>query len=396
MVLETVSLPQTTFAAVIGIERYSAGPTWDIDGPASDAVRFLEFLGKCGVPRANVWAFLAPLLINDIDLRKRAAPLARSVDEPTDEKITSFVTRDLPAISSETFFFFWSGHGIITIDGRRLLFTSDAIESDKRNLDLNGLMATLRTDRYPNLERQAFVVDACANYFPSLDLNLPSKTFPQGDGIGKREQFALFAAAVGEYAKSVKAEKAGILTRELMAVLSAKQNAVNPSWPPDLPEAAQELAERFIALRRDGKATQTPTTLWLRDWRGTEQSFKDFKSPVPVGPLSMCTPRRLNSGERTRLRDALTDLRRLGSVEIRDELRSSLRKEIYSGVKQSTVVGDDLMYLLDKCRSFPGGLAEFIHEIEYFERRSGKYLAFEEILQEILPEEMAQQNDDTA
>ena len=68
--------PQTTHAVIVGIERYSAGASWNLDGPVSDAVRFLEYLGTRGVPAANLRAYLAPLAENGTALLERAKPLA--------------------------------------------------------------------------------------------------------------------------------------------------------------------------------------------------------------------------------------------------------------------------------------------------------------------------------
>ena len=42
--------PQRTCALVVGIERYDADRTWDLDGPANDAARFTSWLLSRGVP----------------------------------------------------------------------------------------------------------------------------------------------------------------------------------------------------------------------------------------------------------------------------------------------------------------------------------------------------------
>lgn len=36
--------PENTYALVVGIEKYDAGPDWDLDGPTRDASRFCAWL----------------------------------------------------------------------------------------------------------------------------------------------------------------------------------------------------------------------------------------------------------------------------------------------------------------------------------------------------------------
>ena len=281
----------------IGIEQYSAGRGWDLDGPASDAVKILQYWRDSGVPKENLYAFIAPLETNNT-LNDLAQGLACSVLRPDEQDIESFLTGALAEFSTELLWIHWGGHGIVSSDGGRRLFTSDAESSNSRNLDLSDLMVTLRTDRYSGLCKQVFTIDACSNYVLKPDSALPHRTLAKGDPTAANEQFALLGASVGEYASNLNADKSGLMFRELLTLLKESP------WQPDFSLLAQKIGERFISLRRQGKASQTPSTLWFRDWRGGEQTIADIddkKVPVASSPVRPT----LSASQNAELRDAM-------------------------------------------------------------------------------------------
>ena len=47
--------PQKTYALVVGVEKYAAGSNWDLDGPTSDANKFVEWLRGRQVPVENIF-----------------------------------------------------------------------------------------------------------------------------------------------------------------------------------------------------------------------------------------------------------------------------------------------------------------------------------------------------
>src|SRR6185295_16900928 len=59
-----VTAPERTFALVVGIERYAMKECRDLDGPAPDACRFVDWLRRHEVPAANIRLFLSPLEAN--------------------------------------------------------------------------------------------------------------------------------------------------------------------------------------------------------------------------------------------------------------------------------------------------------------------------------------------
>lgn len=376
-------LPQNTRALVIGIEQYEAGSTWDLDGPASDAVRFLEYLSRRGVPKENIQALLQPLEPNREELENRAKCVAASVETPTRQTFEDIVTRRLPPLQADLFLLFWSGHGFVSTDGTRRLFTADAIDGDRRNVDLSDLMAALRTDRYPGLKRQALFIDTCANYVSVPSVTPPHNSLPRGVDLPGREQFALMAGASGEYAKSLGVEKSGLFSRELMTALP-----LEGPWPPDLPAVGQLLAERFIGLRREGKAKQTPTLYWERDWLGGERLLKDFDdkgSPSRVRPL---LPKQLSAAEMKDLLNACLSVPILKRRDGRDAVLSLASPKLAIHASRNSIDRLDMLGILETARSFAGGLLEFLLATETFDDGTSFMQALMETVHQIVPEEV--------
>ena len=53
--------PSHVYALVVGIEQYQAGPAYDLNGPAKDALGFAQWLLTHEVQPANIQLFLSPL-----------------------------------------------------------------------------------------------------------------------------------------------------------------------------------------------------------------------------------------------------------------------------------------------------------------------------------------------
>src|SRR5690349_12515566 len=109
-------------ALVVGIESYDGGDSWRLDGPASDAVRMLEYISACGVPKEHVKACLAPLPEHTA-LLARAQELASTVAAPTQGELDHCIERWMPSLDSDLLLIFWAGHGVITVDDERRLYT---------------------------------------------------------------------------------------------------------------------------------------------------------------------------------------------------------------------------------------------------------------------------------
>lgn len=356
-------LPENTYAAVVGVERYCAGSDWNLDGPASDAVRFLEYLAGQGVPKANLRAFLEPLEANDVDLRTRAQAVAASVSEPTRNVLEGFLTGELRTFASvDLFVLFWAGHGVISGNPqRRQLFTSDAKSDNMQNIDLNDLMEALQTNHYPNLNRQAFFVDTCANFKNAGGITLPGASLAKGNYLAGREQFALFAGAPGEYAKNLTAEKAGLFSRELMHALEAET-----AWPPDFARVGTVVAERFVQLRREGKSRQTPTDFWQRGWLGSEKRISDFGSTIGATVPQAVQQNTLSSDNESALRTKFYDLpsvrNQIAFVQLLTDMRPEIAGQVPSvfGLTPRTHAHQ----VWKTFRRYPGGLEELYGRLE--------------------------------
>jgi hypothetical protein len=372
--------PAATYAVVVGIEQYAAGPSWNLDGPASDAVWFLEYLRGHDVPRQQVCAYVEPLAANAA-LRTRATELAAEVDTPTQAALDDLVENRLPRLSAGYFVLFWAGHGILTLTDDRRLYTADATTAARRNVDLNGLLAALRSDVYPGLAHQAVIVDSCANYVANPTQNLTHRTYPQGAGMPGKQQFALYAASPGEYAKNLTAEKSGLMSRELRAVLNEPE--AGDGWPPDLVAAAEKLAKRFVALRGEGKTRQTPGTYWYRS--PTREGRFLGETGVTV-PYARVVRRRLTPPEYTALLEAFLALDTMRSREDRDWVVRQLRPEIGTNIERRSADRQDTMRILDKSRYYDG-LAELLHCINAIEAGSPAMLALVARAHELLPDE---------
>lgn len=375
-----------THAFVVGIEQYDAGPNWNLNGPAGDAVRFLDYLRKRGVPKQNLNAYLAPLPAN-AELEQRARSLAATVGQPSQAVIDNLVEKMLPPLKASLLLFFWAGHGLITLDDQRRLYTADATPETKRNLDLNEFMAVLRSDRYPHLLHQAIIVDACANYIPNPAANLAHHTYAAGAGMPDKEQFAIYAASPGEYAKNLTAERSGLLSRELMAIL--EQDSAHASWPPDFTAVAEGLASRFIELREQGKSRQTPATFWFRSPTRSGHFLAKFDVKTGSGPAAR-PQRALGTAEYKALLEGFLKLHSLnGSAAARDYIVRRLRPDIATTINRGTNARSDVIAIIDRCRSY-NALDELLDCVNLFEADSAAMKALLILVHQLLPEEVMQ------
>jgi hypothetical protein len=260
--------PKKTGAIVIGVENYEAGQSWDLNGPADDACKFATWLCDRQVPPENITLFLSPLAKN------LALPNGLSFQAATEENVNDWIKNTLTQSTYDLLYFYWGGHGVMTTDQDRRLFYADATEKNKENLDLNALLTVLRTDyfRASTLSRQIFIVDTCANYVEKMGWakDLPHSSFSNGKPLDNREQYVLMAAKPGELATNKDAEKTGLFTKELMAQLTEQPNH---EWPPNMDMVLKGLKQRFVELREAGKAEQTPTRSYYRDWNSNEGTF---------------------------------------------------------------------------------------------------------------------------
>ena len=250
--------PEHTYAVVVGIEKYDVGPSWDLDGPARDAVRFIAWLRNKSVPADHILAFLAPLASNQSEIEKACRDLGVEVNAPTMDVIRRTFSETLTnrAIKGDLLFTFWGGHGVVTDTKDRRLFYTDASASDKRNLVYDSVVSAGKSLSYQRFPLQISIVDACANYFEEMRMAIgitgdviPSANQP-ARGI---KQCVLFASSAGEVAINNNVKRAGEFSDVLINEL-----AKSVDFPGDFEGLSSTVRNHFARLREEGKSRQTP------------------------------------------------------------------------------------------------------------------------------------------
>ncbi|WP_330329303.1 caspase family protein [Streptomyces sp. NBC_00536] len=202
--------PERTFALIVGIERYATGPSWDLPGPARDALRFRDWLLRSGVPERNILLCLDPLT--------EPAVAHHPGDLGT---LRRLILSELTAAQGEMLWVWWGGHGVLDQDERLRLFSGDATTADKRNLDLQSMRRTLASDILPGSTRQTWIVDACQTFEEQLGFHhsLPAETLPVGQRVQVHQQTVLLAATRGQRAANDPARGTGLFSDSVLDVL---------------------------------------------------------------------------------------------------------------------------------------------------------------------------------
>lgn len=381
-----MSQPAETKALLVGIEKYEAGSNWNLNGPAKDVLRMANWLCKQGVPPENLTIFLSPLDQNKQQIEE--AEILTGYKPATEAEIRDTLSRELQG-QSGSLFFYWGGHGWVTQEGERRLFYADAIDTDLKNLDFNDQLLAFRSDLFAGLPRQLFIVDACANYAGGMRANPPSHKASKGELLSSHEQFVLLAARPGDFAQNIDNEQTGLYTRELMAEL--EQQPIGGAWPPDMEEICARLQRKFVDLRTNGLAEQTPAYLWNRDWIGNERPFG--KIPVAPAPTteamsSITLPKKLMPQELAHLRDMFVQCDSLRDYYKRNQIVDMLRTEILVNINRSPDITTDILNIIRTCRNYQKGLSELLNAISVYESGTSQFQLLKQELARMLPEEI--------
>ncbi|MFE2926683.1 effector-associated domain 2-containing protein [Streptomyces goshikiensis] len=230
----------------MGIERYAAGPSWDLPGPANDALRFRSWLLRSGVPERNVLLCLDPLA-------DRGVP-----HHPADHgTLRELLLSRLPALEGEMLWVWWGGHGVLDRAERLRLLCADAGTADKRNLDLESMRTTLASDLLPGFGRQVWIVDACQTFEEEYGFrtSLPDEGLPTGRRVRGHHQTLLLAATRGQRAANDPGRGTGLFSECVLDVLEG--SPAGQPWPD--PEAVfRDVRERVAALRAGRRTEQVP------------------------------------------------------------------------------------------------------------------------------------------
>ncbi|KIF71240.1 hypothetical protein HY68_25840 [Streptomyces sp. AcH 505] len=316
---DTAVAPARVFALVVGIERYAAGDTWTLPGPARDAVRFRAWLRAAGVPEHNILLHLAPAGGYDPGVAYRPADHAA---------LRRALVGELPALRGDALWIWWGGHGVLDQDERIRLYCADATEADRRNLDLESARRALSSDALPGFARQTWVVDACQTFeerhgFP---LSLPAETLPAGERVHAHQQALLLAVTRGQRAANDPVGRTGLFSDVVLGELGAEA-------APDPGPLFARVAARMDALRADGVTEQTPS-VFLRG-PGLDTSLPAPRAQARPGAGSPML----------RLVEALLAYPMMGDRDERQTLVSALDPGIVARLPRHAVPRTDLVNL---------------------------------------------------
>lgn len=240
-----MSTPAKTRALVVGVDHHERHPKWNLLGPVRDAACFVKWLREQGVPSENIDLFLSPTgdsVFSDVlpaDVKHSPASIAA---------IRDYITDGLQKKKEEILIVFWGGHGVIETDGTRRLIGSDAKATDLPNLDLDDLLAYMRSAAFPRrtFSRQFWVVDACADYatYDSQRLAFASGTLPTRQPGPIKHQSIYLACCRGQRAANLTRDQTGLFSQEFRQLLPAQPNP----WPFDAEALWQQLDQKFRAL----------------------------------------------------------------------------------------------------------------------------------------------------
>jgi hypothetical protein len=355
--------PRQAHALVVGIEKYRAGRDWDLQGPAEDAQRVVQWLLERDVPAEQILLFVSPLETG----RGRSGPAGMRVYPATRDPIHSALTTELPRRRGGLLFLYWGGHGFMSSDGSRRLYFADATIENKLNLDFNLLLLFLRSASFPGLPRQLAIVDACQNYVDEATLlrTIPHETFPKGRPVKDRQQFVLFAAGPGELAKNSTSMNTGLFTS---AVLHELWQTPPRPWPPDMEAVKRRLLDRFVQWREEATTRQTPTAFTFQTWPGDEGTIWG------EGGSSLAEP---TNGATYRVRDlpmpVQMDLVKrfldtgFGDRRARDRQILLLRPALRELSPRDPRDLYDVLGMVQTAGEYPGGLQELVSVVRAFE-----------------------------
>lgn len=325
---------ERTWALVVGVERYDAGPSWELPGPAADAVRFRAWLRRAGVPERNILLFLSPADGRDPGVPYRPA---------RHDELRRALVSEIPAAGAESLWVWWGGHGVLDQDEHLRLFCADATTADKRNLDLESARRSLASDALPGSTRQIWIVDACQTFEEDHGFHraLPAETLPAGRRTRAHEQTLLLACSRGQRAANDPRRGTGLFSDILLGVL--ERHPPEP-WPPDPELLLREAGARMAELRAAGRTGQVPAVSLHRPDRE--------ELPARPAPGAVGTPARALE----RLLRALMDYPLMTDPEERQTMVGALETRAVERMPRHRVPRTDLVGIVRTLRRQPDGL----------------------------------------
>lgn len=275
--------PKNVYALVVGIETYQLGADYDLDGPARDGLRFIEWLRSHNVPADNIRFFVSPLAENT-EVVSQAAKHGVNAYPATRDAIDKHIRGKLLNLKvfGEVLYVFWGGHGILTKTDRatRQLLFADTTAADKLNLNFESLQQALATSAHGvGFEKQFFIVDACANrYFQDLYEVIQAKAGEQQySSTGEKaraEQVVMFACEAYDVARNVAGT--GVFSSAVLAELKDR------SLLPDMQLLMTRVRNRLLEQQMP-----EPYYLWVKV--GNQETISDQREGLQGASASSKT-----------------------------------------------------------------------------------------------------------
>ena len=287
--------PEETYALLVGIEKYTAGSGWNLNGPANDAIQFANWLLEKGVKSENIYLFVSPLDENR-DLLKRTNITSQPANR---ENISDAINCKLLGkdVFGELLYVFWGGHGykVNSENTRRILWYSDTNNNNYKSLDIESLGEALKTSaENRGFVRQICFIDACAiSVGEEHDLILKWETgrsrFTPNSRLSRNEQFMLFASSEDEAAINDNNAGYGIFSRVVLDEL--KQLPEGPLLPADM-DGFTETVDKKVREQ----STQRPFFVSALYSNRTKKEWGNspIKSSGAISTTLITTPSNLN------------------------------------------------------------------------------------------------------
>jgi hypothetical protein len=231
-----------TYAVVVGIEKYSVGADWDVDGPCTNAIAIAHWLLSLKMPPGNIRAFLDPNAVGKdaaiAALEQEGVTIVRSVKHADIDEYFH-VTLPTGRPPDSRLLVYWSGHGCTNERGDRIFFCGDYHgKLPSRVFNGSTFLRALRGEDHRCFTDQIVLADVCGTYNKSPVVD--ARIAPEHQQ--NVHQLVYFATPEDKYAEGP--EGRGVFTDTSLSVLEAIGG-----WP----EHARLVQEMEAAFKQIGE-----------------------------------------------------------------------------------------------------------------------------------------------
>jgi len=200
----------TTWALVVGIDSYADPNVKDLEGAVADAVAFVDWLRRLGVPETQILLHASPTK------RSRRLLKGRSAVEASAPAIDASIVRLESIGGGSRLLVYLAGHGLYEPTAGRLFLFPEFTENTPLNMGLDLYVPRFLQMPFP---RQFLFVDGCQNlpYSESARQRIAGQMYGGRVGFTAKPGNVLvgcYAASLGELAEEVDGH--GVFTRRLL------------------------------------------------------------------------------------------------------------------------------------------------------------------------------------